>query len=131
LSVLEAGHSLLDQLGRLLVDGRTSYRGLSETGSDRRPKSRVGSLCNPNQIRGKRRVCSRKISRCRLDGAGIGIWSDQILGFSPELTDRLVGNGRFQASSPSLIHGRGQQSRNKKRLEHDSVIHGNAPTICF
>jgi hypothetical protein len=111
LSVLEAGRGLLDELGRLLVDGRTSYCGLGETGSDRRLKSRASSFGNPNKIRGKRSVCSREISRRRLNGAGIGTWRDQTLGVGPELTYRLVGSGRFQARGPSLGYGNGKQRR--------------------
>jgi len=61
------------------------------------------SFRNPDKIRGKRSVCSREMPRRRLDGAGIGIWSDQSEGIGSKLTYRLVGKGRFQASGPSLI----------------------------
>jgi hypothetical protein len=129
LSILEAGHGLLDELGRLLVDGRTSYCGLGETGSDRRLKSRASSFRDPNNIRGKRSVCSREISRRRLDGTGIGIWSDQTLGVGPELTYRLVGSGRFQAPGPSLGYGNGKQRRTNKCRGRDSGGHGKRPQL--
>jgi len=103
----------------LLVDGRTSYCGLGESGSDRRPKSRVSSFRNPDKIRGKRSVCSREIPRRRLDGAGIRIWGDQTLGVGSELTYRLVGNRRFQARGPTLGHGNGKKRRTKKRRGQD------------
>jgi hypothetical protein len=64
----------------LLVDGRTGYRGLGQTGGDRGLKSGASCLRYLNEIGRKRSVGSRKIARHRFDGAGISVRSDQSLG---------------------------------------------------
>src|SRR5450432_2053175 len=126
LTVLEAGHGLLDNLAGLLIDGCTGYRGLGKPSSNRRAKSRASSLCNTNEIGSKRSIGSCKISRHRLGGANIRTRSDQTLGVSAELTYSQVGGGRFQASGPSLACRNGEPCRNIEHIEHVSGTHGDA-----
>jgi len=87
--------TLADELGRLLVDGRTSYCGLGESGSDRRPKSRVSSF--RNRIRSAASEASVP-ARCRVVASMV---RDRNLerperGIGSKLTYRLVGKGGFR-----------------------------------
>jgi hypothetical protein len=86
-SVLEAGNGLLDEQSRLLVDGRTGYRGLGETGSDRCLEARSCSLRDSNEVCRKRGVSSHEVSHKRFDGSCVGIRGDEGLRICFELAN--------------------------------------------
>jgi hypothetical protein len=86
-AILEAGDCLLDQQGRLLIDGLASHRRLGEPSRNRGPEAGIGSFRQANKLCGEVGVGASDIPHYGFNCAGIRICRDQGLCICPELAD--------------------------------------------